>query len=346
MSKKKEPRLRLTNTTVNTGFSTATYRPKTGKSTYTLSAPLQAMRDQFYGAANEALPTQESQEFASGLNDYGQGLFGYGQDLMSAAQTRQDPLQYYNQQQALLAPNRAVEEARLADTLFKSGRTGAAVGYGDGGYLNPEQFAMLKAREEANAGMMLGAEDRVRALQNQDIAQATGIQSLGLGYQDSANTLAMRPYQNASTLFGIGTGIEGLGQQDLQFALSQANQQMGVDNAVQANRAARAQNSGFSGFMNGAGGVLLNAGLNAASGGTYGMMQGASSMFGGGGGFSSLFNTSSPSSGIGGMFGNNGFSNLVAPQNASYSPINTNIGMGGYQAPANFGGGTIAPRFY
>ena len=28
-----------------------------------------------------------------------------------------------------------------------------------------------------------------------------------------------------------------------------------------------------------------------------------------------------------------------------YSPTNTNIGMGGYQAPANFGGGTIGPSW-
>lgn len=421
-SKDKPARLDLKNPTITSGFSTATYRPNQGTASYSLSAPLQQMRDSFYGGAQdqlssilgdpfaEAAPTvdsiykelelarskkfngqmlsqtkQSTQEkyrrraeqqyqtriadynqrkaawekeqkaqmpdYAGDLNTYGQNLFSQGTDLLTAAQTRQDPMDYYNKQQALLAPNRAVEEARLADTLFKSGRTGAAVGYGQG-YLNPEQFALLKAREEANAGMMLGSEDRVRTLQNQDIAQATGFQSLGLNYQDSANTLAMRPYQNAQTLFGVGTGIENLGQQDLINTLGVLSpMQFKVDSAIQANKTAR---QGGGGFLGGIGGGLLNAGLNYATGGISGAVQGALSGSPAGL-FSSLgtafnnfaapnlfsgFSGTSPSSG--GM----GFGNMVSAMNSSYSPSNTMMGMGGYQAPSSFGGGTIAPRFY
>jgi hypothetical protein len=343
MSKKKPAKLRLTDSTVNTGFSTATYSPRTGRSTYTLSEPLSAMRDKFYGAANEFLPTDEQSQYASELNTYGQNVFGRGSELLDAASVRQDPMEYYNQQQALLAPNRAIEESRLADTLFKSGRTGAAVGYGQG-YLNPEQFALLKAREEANAGLLMNSEDRVRAFQNQDIAQASGLQSLGLGFQDSANTLSMRPYQNAQTLFGVGTGIESLGQADLQTAINQAQTQLSVDQAIQQNETARKGG----GFLRSLGSGILNAGLNYATGGLSGAIGGAA---GGSGIFSSLgslFSGSSPTSGLFGSLGvsSNGFGNMVGSMNNTYAPMNSMMGMGGYQAPANFGGGTIAPRFY
>jgi hypothetical protein len=224
--------------------------------------------------------------------------------------------------------------------LFKQGRTGAGIGtYGGAGYINPEQFALNYAREQANNQMLMGAEDRARGIQATDLNQA-------MGYLDSANALSMRPYQNVNTLFGMGTGVEGLGYNTLNTVGQFAPLQMQWQQAQQANQQAinNAKASG-GGFMSGLGGAIVNAGLNYATGGMSGMMGGATTGGFGGGLFG--FGGSSPSSGWGSSLGltNNGFFNNVSPWNSSYSPQNLGMGMGGYNSPYNFGGGTMGPSF-
>ena len=181
----------------------------------------------------------------------------------------------------------------------------------------------------------MGAEDRARGIQATDLNNA-------FGYLDSANALSMRPYQNVNTLFGMGAGVEGLGYSTLDAVNNFAGKQMQWQQAQQQNqqamndaKAARSNNSFGRSLANAA----VNMGLNYATGGMSGMMGGGS-----GGSlanwFTSLGQGSSPSSGL---FGNSGFYNNVSPWNSSYSPQNLGIGMGGYNAPANFGGGTLSP---
>jgi hypothetical protein len=213
---------------------------------------------------------------------------------------------------------------------------------GGGGYINPEQFPLNYAREQANNQMLMGAEDRARGIQATDLNNA-------FGYLDSANALSMRPYQNVNTLFGMGAGVEGLGYSTLDAVNNFAGKQMQWQQALQENqqamnnaKAARSNNSFGRSLANAA----VNAGLMYATGGMSGMMGGATT-----GGFSGGlfgFGGSSPSSGWGSSLGltNNGFFNNVSPWNSSYSPQNLGIGMGGYNAPANFGGGTMGPSFY
>ena len=335
--KPKVARLQLKPTTVSTGYGTGTYDPSTGNVGYELDPTLAQFRDFFYGAAEDFQPTQEEMDYAYNLGQTGQSFLdrGLGLDVNKVTQD------YYDAQTGLMAPSRAQEESRLADTLFKTGRTGAAVGRGQG-YVNPEQFGLLKAREEADAARFLAAEDRARGIQGQDIQR-------GLGLIDSANALSIRPYSNVSTLFGVGTDVEGLGYNTLSTVGQFAPLQLTTQQALQANQQqindakAAASNSRFGRVLVNS---IANAGMNYLTGGMSSMMGGGGGMsFPGfaGGSFGNMFSGTSPSSGL---FGNSGFGNLVGTWNNSYSPSTTGIGMGGYNAPANFGGGTIGPNWY
>jgi hypothetical protein len=191
-------------TNLQTGFGKANYDPLSGNVSYSLNPILSKFRDYFYDQAGTFKPTEQQTQYANDVYNYGVGLFGRAANL-DVNQMSQD---YYNQQMAALAPSRAMEESRLGDTLFKSGRTGAGTGYAGGGYVNPEQFSLLKAREEANANLMLNSENRARALQQQDIANA-------LGYANAGQALRTQPLANMAQVLGLGTGVENLGYQQL-----------------------------------------------------------------------------------------------------------------------------------
>jgi hypothetical protein len=274
MSKKKPKvaALQMKPTTVTTGFGTGTYDPSTGNVGYTLDDQLAQFRDLFYGAAEDMAPSDEQMAFAQQVGDYGTGLFNRAANL-DVNQMTQD---YYNQQQNLLAPSRAQEEARMGDTLFKQGRTGAGIGVlGGGGYINPEQFALNYAREQANNQMLMGAEDRARGIQATDLNNA-------FGYINTGNALSMQPYSNVNSLFGMGSNIEGLGYNTLntvgQFAPIQAQWQQAQQANQQAINNAKASGGGF---MSGLGGSLLNAGIGYATGGWGGAAMGALGGMGG-----------------------------------------------------------------
>jgi hypothetical protein len=286
--KPKVAALQMKPTTVTTGFGTGSYNPATGNVGYTLDPTLQQFRDMFYSGAEGMAPTEEQQAFARQVGDYGTGLFNRAANL-DVNQMTQD---YYNQQQNLLAPSRAQEESRLGDTLFKQGRTGAGIGVlGGGGYINPEQFGLQYAREQANNQMLMGAEDRARGIQATDLNNA-------FGYINTGNALSMQPYQNVATLFGQGADIEGLGYNTLNTVGQFAPMQLNWQQAQQANQQARnnAKASG-GGFMSGLGGSLLNAGIGYATGGwggaAMGALGGGASTPGFGGGMFS-FGSSSP----------------------------------------------------
>lgn len=337
--KPKVAKLELKPTTVSTGYGTGTYDPGTGKVGYELDPTLSQFRDYFYDAAEEFQPTQAEMDYAYGVGQKGQSILdrGLGLDIGKVTQD------YYDATSRMMAPTRAQEESRLADTLFKTGRTGAAVGRGTG-YVNPEQFALLKAREEADAARFLSAEDRARGIQGQDIQR-------GLGLIDSGNALALRPYSNVSSLFNLGAGVEGLGYNVLntvgQFAPIQANWQQALQSNQQQINNAKASGGGFaSGLL----GSAINAGVGYALGGPAGAFSGFTGIptFGAGtpGPLANWFSSygTSPSSGL---FGSSGFGNLVGTFNNTYSPPsfgNSGLSMFG-SAPANYGGGTLGPVF-
>ena len=277
------PDLQMTPTTVSTGFGTGNYDPATGNAGYTLNPTLAKFRDLFYGAAGAAQPTAQQLQFGKDVSQYGQNLFGQAANL-NTGQMAQD---YYSQQQSALNPQRMQENVQLGDTLFKQGRTGAGVGV-SGGYVNPEQFALLKAREGQNAQLMLGAEDRARSIQQQDISNA-------FNYSNAGSALQMQPYQNMASLFGLGTNIEGLGANTLSQVGQFGQMQQQWSQAQQQVAAAQAAAEG-GGFMSGLTGALgqgigtyFGGSLGGAVGGKIGGMIGGGGNSGGGGLFSSLF---------------------------------------------------------
>lgn len=317
---KKPPRLQLKPITTTTGFGSGYANPLTGQYGYTLDPRLAEMRDIFYGAANEFMPTEADSAFAQQVGQGGMDIYNRGSDLLGQAlslDTAQIGQDYYNDVRSLQSDARAAEEARLADTLFRTGRTGAATAYG-GGYLNPEQFALLKAREEADRALAIQAEDLGRTRRSADTQYATGLQNLGVSQYGTGYQLKAMPYETMAGIFGLGTNIEGLGMSSMEAALMANRQQMEAQLALQQNAASR-QKSGKGG-KGGIGG-LVSGGLQLASMATPA------------GGWSSLF--SNPVSAVG--------TNLAGfgAQQAGYGVLNPLLGSNAWSGMDY----SIGPRF-
>ena len=183
---------------VTTGFGESAFGDKTA--TYTLDPTLAQFRDIYYQAASKALPSATELQAAQDVSAYGRGLFS------EAAQRDLGGLtsDYYQQQLSLLQPERTMEDIRLRENLYGTGRGGLGVSLGTGGYVNPEQYGASLAREQANLGLLMSAEDRARQQQMQDIQR-------GLSYQELGRGMEVSPYTQASSLFGLGAGLEQMG---------------------------------------------------------------------------------------------------------------------------------------
>ena len=259
---------------ITTPYGSSTFDTAKKTASYTLSPEMQAFRDQYYAGAKAALPSQAQTQFANQVGQYGLGLFNQAANL----DTNQMAQDYYNQQQAMLAPGRAQQQSSLADTLFKTGRTGAGAGMttvgGQQGYVNPEQFSLLAAQEGQNAQLQMGAEDRARAIQNAQLAQGLNLYGQGQG-------LLTQPYATSAGILGYGTNLEGLGQNALTIgsnigsmqanALNQAaNTGIAQQNALNLNNAQQA--SMWGGLASNVGNTVSNAVKN--NGGWANMFSG------------------------------------------------------------------------
>lgn len=211
-----------------------------GKSgTINLSPELQSLYAKYTGAAEEALPSEEQLSFAGDVSEMGKGLFARAGGTDIGTKTRD----YYNQVISSLEPQRAEEESRLANTLFSQGRTGAATGVVGGGYINPEQYSLFRAREEANKNIFLGAEDRARQQQMDDIRTALGIYGTG-------QELFTQPYQTSAGLAGLGINLANVNTPYLGYGLQAGTSgaQAGA-NIVNSQQQARTSNLGFWGQL-------------------------------------------------------------------------------------------------
>lgn len=213
-----------------------TYEGQTG--TVTLAPELQQLYQQYLAGATGALPSAEQQAFANQVQQYGQGLFGQAMGL----DTQQMTSDYYNRVLAGLQPQREQENVTLANTLFSQGRTGAGTGV-TGGYVNPEQFTLLKARESQNQQLYLTAEDRARQIQQDKIKQALGLYGTG-------QELTAAPYATSANILGYGTNILGMANPYIapSIQLGQAGAQAGA-NIVGAQQQGYGQNLGFWGSL-------------------------------------------------------------------------------------------------
>ena len=216
-----------------------------GSVTTSLSPELQQFYDFYLKSAMANMPTGASQDFANQVSQYGQSMFGNAANLDTGAMTSN----YYNQVLAGLDPQRQAENATLANTLFSQGRTGYGAGT-TGGYINPEQFALLKAREQTNAGIYLTAEDRARQIQQEQLKG-------GLGYVGLGNELKTAGYALPTSLFGTGVQLGQINNPLIAPSLTGGQYVTGVN---QQNAAYQAQqNASDTGFWGG----LISAGVSA-----------------------------------------------------------------------------------
>lgn len=224
--------------------TTGTATPSgSGGVTTTLSPELQNIYDLYLKSVTTNLPTAEGTDFANKVSQYGQSMFGNAANL----DTKQMTSDYYNQVLAGLDPQRQQEDVTLANTLFSQGRTGAGTGVAGGGYVNPEQFALLKAREQANAGIYLTAEDRARAIKQDTLSKA-------LGYYGLGNELKSNAWNLPTSLLGTGISLAGVNNPLVGYSLQAGQNVTGVNTQnAQIEAQNQAQNLGFWGNLIGGG---------------------------------------------------------------------------------------------
>lgn len=267
---------------VTTGFGTGLADPERGVYNYTLDPRLAAMRDIFYQAAPQFMPTSQEMQFAKDVSTSGMDIYGRGQEFLNQAlglDTGDIAQKYYSDMQNLMSTDRAEEEARLANTLFKTGRTGVGAGT-QGGYVNPEQFALLRARELANQQLAIQSEDLARARRQGDVGFAANLMGTGLNTYGSGKNTAAAPYQAMANIFGMGTNIEGLGlQANLGTAMQASQNQVAIQQARQEveNANAAASGKGGGGLL----GAVGQVGSMIGSGGLSGLGSSLSSIWAG-----------------------------------------------------------------
>lgn len=222
-----------------------------------LSPELKALYDSYLSGAMGAMPSEEDLAFGQRISRTGQNLFDQYLGKVNEAlnyDVDKETQDYYEKTLAMLQPERDMEASNLADILFKTGRTGAGVSMGEG-YVNPEQYALLKARENANAGIFLNAQDRARAIRTENLDRI--LQGLNTSVSMFGTGASVAP-----SLFGGSQGIAGgamnmatpLGQQigyGLQAGQARAN---AGANIAQMEQQQYTNNLGFwGGLMSGVG---------------------------------------------------------------------------------------------
>jgi hypothetical protein len=224
--------------------TTGTVTPTGGGGVTTaLSPELQQFYNLYLREAMKNMPTEASQDFANQVGQYGQSMFGQAANLDTGAMTNQ----YYNQVLQGLDPQRQQENVTLGNTLFTQGRSGLGTGYAGGGYVNPEQFSLLKAREQANAGIYLTAQDRARQIQQENLQRSLGFVGLG-------NELKASGYSLPTSLFGTGVQLGQINNPLIAPSLTGGQYVTGVNqtNAQYKNQAMQGDQAFISGLFSSA----------------------------------------------------------------------------------------------
>jgi hypothetical protein len=203
---------------MTTAFGTSQFTPE-GQGSYTLSPELKAIQDRLFGAAGQYDPTQIG-AMAQPLTGGAQSLFNLGQQYL-ATSPEEAAQQYMAQQQGLLAPGRAAEEARLAAANFGRGTGGLGVQTGTGtAPSNPLAQALFNARAQKDAELAAQADvyGQKRAVFG---AGLFGTGGELLGQVPALTTAGYNPLQTQLNLLG---GVEKMGQQPFMLSQDLANQ--------------------------------------------------------------------------------------------------------------------------
>ena len=220
-------------------FGDATFDANSNTASYNLSPELMKLRDMFMGEAFDIGGD------ASTARSDANAMRGYGRDLFSEAAGRDVTgmgNKYYNDVMNIMAPGRIGQQQQIAQNLFSSGRSGLAMAAPEGGgYVNPERMEYLTAMNRDNSQIAYDSLGRARQEQGQDI-------NTGIGMYGLADTIRSQPYNQMNSMFGLGAGIEQMGQQPM-------NQGIAMGSAAQPGNTAMSQ-----GYMN-ASNQRLNADL-------------------------------------------------------------------------------------
>lgn len=243
-------------------FGDADFDYQANEASYELSPELIQLRDMFMTPAL-AGPDQAGIDRATGIRDKGLGMFNEAFDR----DISKDAGKYYTDMQDLMAPGRAKTEQRLANNLFASGRMGAgSAAFEGGGYVNPERLEYLTAMNREDNKMAFDAQAQARSERLKDMQS-------GLGYYGIGNDMRLDPYNDVYKLFGMGSGVEEMGQNPFKMG-------MGLGSNALSGDKARA-----SAYM---GAAQTRLGADQANIGTFTNLIGQGAGWVGGGGFSDL----------------------------------------------------------
>lgn len=262
-----QAQFRPVGTTTTFGTSNFQVDPTTGQLTsagYTLSPQLQAMQDQIMGANRQSLTD------ASNISNLGRQYIAQKPNDVAS--------NWYNQQQALLAPSRDTESARLANQLQQTGRTGVSVAQGGNlGAANPEYQALANARAQQDAQMAANAQQYGQ----QQVTYGQGLLSsayqpfnAGLSTASNVEQLGQNPLAISSGLAQQSSAAGGRAGA-LQLGANQAASQAAL-NAGQYNPYASAVSGlgGSSLFNNALGNLAGNTSLGNSLGNWLSGLQG------------------------------------------------------------------------
>lgn len=184
---------------------------------YNLSPEMLAQQNALFGMSGQGLQQyQNAFGQSQALGQAGSGLMGLGQGYLGT--TPQEQAQkYMTEQLGLLAPARQAALSGLQNQQFQTGRSGLAIGGGDGRMAtNPELAAYYNSIAQQDA--QLAAQSTQGGM---DYARfGAGLMGTGAGLYGSMYDMqnrAFSPYQTA--LGGVQT-LEGLGQQSMDMGVN------------------------------------------------------------------------------------------------------------------------------
>jgi hypothetical protein len=262
---------------VTTGFGSSQFdyngQGALSGASYQLTPELQAIRDRALAAAGQYNPEQ--------LGQYAQPLYGAGAGLLSlgnqylAQSPDQAAAQAMAQRQALLAPGRAYEDARLGSANFGRGTGGLGVQTGTGSApSNPLAQALYNARAQQDAELAAQAD----LLGQQRTTFGSGLLTSGAGVLGQIPTLTSAGYAPLTTQLGMASTVEGLGQQALDIGSA-----LGAKSSTAGSNAGQLLLRGsLDSAQTGLAGSVAQAGINSAAntslmnslGGAFGSLGG------------------------------------------------------------------------
>lgn len=260
---------------MTTAFGSSQFTPEGGGS-YELSPQLKAIQDRLFSQAGAYDPTQVGTA-AQPLYGGAQSLFNLGQQYL-AKSPQEAAQQYMSEQQGLLAPTRAAEEARLSAANYGRGTGGLGVQTGTGtAPANPLAQALFNARAQQDAKLAADADVYGR----QRATFGAGLFGTGGELLGQVPTLTTAGYNPLQTQLNILGGVEKMGQQpfllsqDLAKNYSQAGAQAGQLYLAPQQAAANAysQYQGYSPLgtaLSGAGSAMGGGGFSSLLGGLGG----------------------------------------------------------------------------